>query len=157
MTDASSTPEDPDERDPSRAADGAAEVVLSREELRAAVVHQGVERVRVRREVVVEEVSVTVPVRREVLRVEREAIVPGTRSPGEASGPFAPGAAGAWEMVLHEERPVVGVEVVPLERVRVEVVERHGVQEVQADLAVEHVDVEVADGRGGGAEAGARG
>ena len=131
--------------------DAAAEVVLSREELRAAVVHQPAERVRVRREVVSEEVGVTVTVRREVLRVEREEIAPGTRAPGEGSGPFAAGGAGAWEMVLHEERPVVGVETVPVERVRVEVVQRRGAQEVQADLAVEHVEVDGAgpdDARG---------
>ena len=158
MTDASTHP-DPHHQagTPTDVGDTGVEVVLSREELRAAVVHQPTERVRVRREVVTEEVSVTVAVRREVLRVEREEIAPGTRSPDEASGPFAAGGDGAWEMVLHEERPVVGVEVVPVERVRVEVVERHGVQEVQADLAVEHVEVDGPglDGAGGVAGAGA--
>lgn len=145
MTDAI-PPADPHQQSPTTDGAGdvgdAVEVVLSREELHAAVVHQPAERVRVRREVVTEEVSVTVAVRREVLRVEREAIAPGTRSPSEGSGPFGAGGAGAWEMVLHEERPVVGVEAVPVERVRVEVVQRHGVQEVQADLAVEHVEVD---------------
>lgn len=124
--------------------DGAAQVVLSREELRAAVVHLPVARVHVRREVVTEEVSVTVTVRREVLRVEREEILPGTRVPGESSGPFV--AGGSWEMVLHEERPVVGVEVVPVERVRVHVETVQGVQDVSADLAVEHVEVTGPDG-----------
>lgn len=124
--------------------DGAAQVVLSREELRAAVVHLPVARVRVRREVVTEEVSVTVTVRREVLRVEREEIPAGTRAPAHAAGPFV--AGGAWEMVLHEERPVVGVEVVPVERVRVHVETVQEAQEVSTDLAVEHVEVTGPDG-----------
>lgn len=124
--------------------DAAAQVVLSREELRAAVVHLPMARVRVRREVVTEEVSVTVTVRREVLRVEREEIPAGARVPAQADGPFSVG--GAWEMVLHEERPVVGVEVVPVERVRVDVATVQEAQEVSADLAVEHVEVTGTDG-----------
>lgn len=129
-----------------RPTDDAAQVVLSREELRAAVVHLPMARVRVRREVVTEEVQVTVTVRREVLRVEREDVPAGTRVPAVASGPFAAGGSGAWETVLHEERPVVGVEVVPVERVRVHVETLREVQEISADVAVEHVEVTGPDG-----------
>lgn len=119
----------------------AVEVTLSREELRAAVVRQGVERVRVRREVVTEQIDVTVTVRREVLRVERVEIAPGAHAPADSSGPLTAGGGGVWEMVLHQEQPVVGVQVVPIERVRVQVTAAGGLQEVAADLTVEHVEV----------------
>lgn len=138
--------DDTSTRPPAPVTDDAAEVVLSREELRSAVVHLPVARVRVRREVVTEEVSVTVTVRREVLRVEREEIPAGARVPAGASGPFAAGGSGSWEMVLHEERPVVGVEVVPVERVRVDVETVQEVQEISADLAVEHAEITGPDG-----------
>jgi uncharacterized protein (TIGR02271 family) len=85
----------------------------SEEELVAETVWRPAERVRVRRRVVEEEVTVTVTVRREELEIERE---PASR--------FDPPSRDAGEpetlvMVLHEERPVVGVEVVPTEVVRV--------------------------------------
>src|SRR4051812_4172257 len=76
----------------------------SEEELVAETVWRPAERVRVRRRVVEEEVTVTVTVRREELEIERE---PASR--------FDPPSRDAGEpetlvMVLHEERPVVGVE-----------------------------------------------
>ncbi len=115
--------------------DGAS-VVRSEERLRTAVVREPVQRVTLRREVVTEEVMVPVRVRREVLRVETHDIPRGQRAPA-AAGDHEP-----FELVLHEERPVVGVETVAVERVRVEVVQVSGVQQVEADLASEHVEVE---------------
>src|SRR5215207_5364784 len=64
--------------------------------------------------VVEEEVMVAVTVRREELESERE---PGSRFDPPRRDAGEP--AEALVMVLHEERPVVGVEVVPTEVVRV--------------------------------------
>jgi uncharacterized protein (TIGR02271 family) len=86
----------------------------SEEELAVDTVWRPVERVWVRRRVVEEEVTVTVTVRREELEIEREPASRFDRPRRDAGGP-----AEALVMVLHEERPIVGVEVVPTEVVRV--------------------------------------
>jgi len=86
----------------------------SEEELAADTVWRPVERVRVRRRVVEEEVMVPVTVRREELEIQHEPASrfdPPRRDAGEPADPLV--------MVLHEERPVVSVEVVPTEVVRV--------------------------------------
>jgi uncharacterized protein (TIGR02271 family) len=86
----------------------------SEEELAVDTVWRPAERVRVRRRVVEEEVMVAVTVRREELEIEREPVSrfdPPRRDAGEP--------ADALVMVMHEERPVVGVEVVPTEVVGV--------------------------------------
>src|SRR3954452_17288580 len=86
----------------------------SEEELVAETVWRPAERVRVRRRVVEEEVTVTVTVRREELEIVRE---PASRFDPQRRDAGEP--AEALVMVLHEERPVVDVEVVPTEVVRV--------------------------------------
>src|SRR3954465_10037205 len=103
----------------------------------AETVWRPAERVRVRRRVVEEEVTVTVTVRREELEIERE---PASR--------FDPPSRDAGEpetlvMVLHEERPVVGVEVVPTEVVRVRrAVVRGGIRTVTDTVRREQINVE---------------
>src|SRR4051812_50204152 len=82
----------------------------SEEELATDTVWRPSERVRVRRRVVEEEVMVSVTVRREELEIERE---PASRFDPPRRDAGEPGEA--LVMVLHEERPVVGVEVVPTE------------------------------------------
>jgi stress response protein YsnF len=75
--------------------------------------------------VVTEEVQITVPVRREEIRVEQVPL-DATDEPGESllesgSAQQSTGTAGGGlptEIILHTERPVVTVEVVPTERVR---------------------------------------
>src|SRR5690349_4658816 len=89
-------------------------ITRSEEELAVDTVWRPAERVWVRRRVVEEEVMVPVTVRREVLEIVREPASrfdPPRRDAGEP--------AEALVMVLHEERPVVGVEVVPTELVRI--------------------------------------
>jgi len=93
-----------------------AEVVLSAERVEVGTRRTPRERVRVRREVVTEQVSVVVTVRREVLRVEREPLA-GAEEDDGARAPTGPGPS--LELVLSEERPVVSLEVVPYERVSV--------------------------------------
>jgi stress response protein YsnF len=90
-------------------------VTRSEEELVVDTVWRPAERVRLCRRVVAEEVTVTVRVRRELLEIEREPV-------SRYDPPRREDAIAHPEeivIVLREERPVVGVEVVPVERVRV--------------------------------------
>lgn len=102
------------------------EAVLSAESTDLAVHRVPRERVRVRREVVTEEVTVVVAVRREVLRLEREPVADGAAAEAVQQS----GDSALLEVVLSEERPVVTLEVVPYERVRV------GVRSVPTTTAV---------------------
>ncbi|MFF9109659.1 DUF2382 domain-containing protein [Streptomyces sp. NPDC014805] len=92
--------------------------------------HVGVERretgrARLRKYVVTEEEERTVPLRHEEVRVEREPITDANRD-AALSGPDIGEAE--HEVVLHEERPVVETEAVPVERVRL-TAEEHTEQE----------------------------
>ena len=119
-------------------------VVRSEEQLRTAVVRLPVERVRVHRDVVVEQVTRTFEVRREVLRIEREPVQRGRgAAPQVSSVPGAPSAAPhVVEVVLREERPVLSLEVVPVERVRVSVVAEQEVVRVEEEVRVERVELD---------------
>ena len=86
-------------------------------------------RARLVKYVVTEEVQITVPIRREEIRIEEVPIDAPDPGPGESLLEEPDGAARAPgghetagglpdEIVLHTERPVVSVEVVPVERVR---------------------------------------
>ncbi|WP_236717956.1 YsnF/AvaK domain-containing protein [Actinoplanes sp. TFC3] len=82
-------------------------------------------RARLRKYVVTEEVQITVQVRREELRLEQEEIPVGGRQLVEDPDVFGPsetfgGPDGGtiFEVTLHEERPVVTTEIVPVQRVR---------------------------------------
>ena len=103
-------------------------MVRSEERLRVGTERVAAKRVRVVKHVVTEEVQITVPIRREEIRVE-EVPLEAPDDPGESLVPTAAGGSSGWddgtEIVLHTERPVVTVAVVPTERVRLrtEVVE----------------------------------
>ncbi len=90
------------------------EVTRSEEELVLGTVWEPAERVRLSRRVVEQEVTVTVTVQREELYVEREP-VSGLDEPGHGDSTADEDVI----IVLREERPVVDVEVVPYELVRV--------------------------------------
>ena len=115
------------------ATDGA--MTRSEEQLQVATEQVATTRARLVKYVVTEEVQITVPIRREEIRVEQVPVdavdEPGEslvddgspdRATGTADGDLRAGgtAGGALpdEIVLHTERPVVTVEVVPVERVR---------------------------------------
>ena len=129
--------------------DAALVVTRSEEQLRVATARRPYQRVVVRRHVVTETVvqQVEVQVRREVLEVERTPVddPAGTVAvlPGDAPlrDPLSPDAE-VLEIVLHEERPVVGVEVVPVERVRVIVDRVRGEEVVSADVRSERIDID---------------
>jgi uncharacterized protein (TIGR02271 family) len=114
-------------------------VTRSEEQLRVGTEWTGSERVRLRKVVVTEDVTVTVPVSHEELRVEREPLGAGD----DGRGPWVPaGSAVQHEIVLHAQRPVVTTEVVPVERVRVSTVTVAGQTTVTEPLRQERVEVE---------------
>lgn len=96
-------------------------------------------RARLRKYVVTENVTQTVPVKREEVRVEREPIT-------DASRDTALSAAGIseeeHEVVLHEERPVVEKDTVPVERVRLDTETVTDQETVDEEVRRERVDVE---------------
>ena len=99
-------------------------------------------RARLRKYVVTENVTQTVPVSHEEVRIEREPIT--DANIGDAtSGPSI--SEEEHEVVLHEERPVVAKETVPVERVRLgkeTVTEQETVSE---DVRKEQIDTDVDD------------
>jgi stress response protein YsnF len=141
---------------PDRPADGA--MTRSEEQLRVGSERVATRRARLVKYVVTEEVQVTVPVRREEVRVEYDDVDTGNvvdTDTGAARGQAAPGERGSLvederaaggglpeEIVLHAERPVVTVEVVPTERVRLRTEEVEGQEQVGARLQREQVVVD---------------
>lgn len=98
--------------------DDAAEVTRSEEQLSVGTRAHAAERVRVRKRVFIEDVTLTVTLRREELVIDREPIAegaPGLSAPSEF--PLAEDG-GEVEFVLHAEEPVVTKRIVPVERVR---------------------------------------
>jgi uncharacterized protein (TIGR02271 family) len=89
----------------------------SEEELHVGTERREAGRGRLRKYVVTEEVTKTVPVQREELRIEREPITDANRDDA-LDGPAI--SEEEHEVVLHEEVPVVEKQTVPQERVRLE-------------------------------------
>jgi stress response protein YsnF len=134
MTDARDDPRTPY---PDRSADDA--MTRSEEVLEVGTVWRPAERVRFRRSIVEEDVTVTVRVRREELHIEREP-VSRYEEPVEGGGL---GPDGELTILLREERPVVGVEVVPREQVRiVRVLEHVEDVEIRDEVRKERIEVE---------------
>ncbi len=98
-------------------------------------------RARLRKVVVTEQQTVTVPVTREEVRVVREPIAPGDTADatiGEASA----------DVVLTEERVVVNKETVPVEKVRLGTETVTEQQEVTEDVRKEQIEFDDADTAG---------
>jgi stress response protein YsnF len=121
----------------------------SEEQLRLDTERVATTRARLVKYVVTEEVQITVPVRREEIRVEQVPI-DATDEPGEslleAGAPQqSTGAAGGHlpsEIILHTERPVVTVEVVPTERVRLRTELVQGQETVTGQVQREQIVVD---------------
>jgi uncharacterized protein (TIGR02271 family) len=92
-----------------------AAMTRSEEQLNVGTQRREAGRARLRKYVVTEQVSQTVPVSHEEVRVEREPITDANRD-AAMDGPEI--SEEEHEVTLHEERPVVEKEVVPVERVR---------------------------------------
>jgi len=141
-------------------------MVRSEEQLRVGTERVAATRVRLVKYVITEEVQITVPIRREEIRVEEVPIdavddgvgesLAGTEdSYGAHSAPrSSTDTAGGLpdEIILHTERPVVSVEVVPRERVRLHTEQVQGQQTVTQQVQREEivVDQTAAPGTGPG-------
>jgi len=96
-------------------------------------------RARLRKYVTTEQQTVTVPVSREEVRIEREPITEGNRD-AALSGPAI--SEEEHEVTLTEERPVVSKEAVPVERVRLDKETVTEQQQVSEDVRKEQIDVD---------------
>jgi uncharacterized protein (TIGR02271 family) len=101
-------------------------------------------RARLRKYVVTENVTQTVPVSREEVRVEREPIT--DANVGAAlSGPAI--SEEEHEVILREERPVVEKEAVPVERVRLDTETVTEQQTISEDVRKEQIEADIDDDR----------
>jgi stress response protein YsnF len=116
-------------------------MVRSEEQLRVGTEQVAATRVRIVKYVVTEEVQLTVPIRREEIRVE-EVPLDAADEPGESLVPAAAGGELPDEIVLHTERPVVSVEVVPTERVRLRTEVVQGQETVTRQVQREQIAVD---------------
>jgi uncharacterized protein (TIGR02271 family) len=117
----------------------------SEEELRVGTTQREAGRARLRKYVVEDEVTQTVPVRREEVRVEREPITDANVD-AATSGPAI--SEEEHEVVLHEEEVVADKRAVPKERVRLDKEQRTEEREVSETVRKEQIEVD-GDQRGG--------
>lgn len=116
--------------------DGTAIMTAAEERLNVGTEQVEAGRARLRKYVTTEQQTITVPVEKEVLRVEREAVTGDTRRTriGEDDE--------VEDIVLREERPVVSKEVHETERVRVGKETITEPEQVSGEVKKEHIEVE---------------
>jgi uncharacterized protein (TIGR02271 family) len=121
--------------------DGA--MTRSEEQLRVGTERVATTRARLVKYVVTEDVQITVPIRREEIRVEQVPLdAVDADLPGESLVPADATAALPEEIILHTERPVVTVEVVPVERVRLRIDVVEGQETVTEQVQREQIAVD---------------
>lgn len=111
----------------------------SEEELRVGTRQREAGRARLRKYVVTEMVTKTVPVQREEVRVEREPITDANRDQATSGADIS---EEEHEVVLHEEEPVVEKRVVPQERVRLDKQTISDEREVSEEVRKEQIETE---------------
>jgi uncharacterized protein (TIGR02271 family) len=138
-------PADPDPAGPDP--DGA--MIRSEEHLVAAAPEVRATRVRLRKYVVTEMVTVQVPVRREEIRLEHEPITDVEREAAYAGGSVTDitEVTGAdddteQEIILHAERPVVTTETVAVERIRLGKETVTGTETVTGEVRRERIELD---------------
>ncbi len=114
-------------------------ITRSEEELRVGTTERESGTVRLKKYVVEDEVTETVPVRREEVRVEREPITDANRG-AALDGPDI--SEEEHEVVLHEEEVVADKRTVPKERVRLEKDVETEERQVSETVRSERVDVD---------------
>ncbi|WP_199442218.1 DUF2382 domain-containing protein [Umezawaea beigongshangensis] len=118
----------------------------SEERLKVGTEEREAGRARLRKYVVTSTEQVEVPVSREEVRVEREPITDANRG-AALDGPAI--SEEEHEVTLHEERPVVETEAVPVERVRLSKERVTGNETVSGEVREERIDTDVqGDARG---------
>ena len=116
----------------------------SEERLNVGTRSQEAGRARLRKYVVTENVTQTIPVSREEVRLEREPIT--DENVGAArSGPEI--SEEEHEVILHEERPVVEKEAVPVERIRLDTETVTEQETVSEDVRKEQIEADIGDDR----------
>jgi len=111
----------------------------SEEELRVGKTEQEAGRVRLRKYVVEDEVTQTVPVKREEVRLEREPITDANAG-AATDGPAI--SEEEHEVVLHEEQAVAEKQVVPKERVRLDKDTHVEEEQVSDTVRKEQIDID---------------
>ena len=111
----------------------------SEEELRVGKTEQESGRVRLKKYVVEDQVTETVPVRREEVRIEREPVTEANAG-AATDGPAI--SEEEHEVVLHEEQAVVGKQAVPKERVRLDKDTHVEEEQVSETVRKEQIDVD---------------
>ncbi|MEJ7584442.1 MAG: PRC and DUF2382 domain-containing protein [Acidimicrobiales bacterium] len=111
----------------------------SEEELAVGTRSKETGRVRLRKYVVTENVTTTVPVSREEVRIEREPITDANRDAAVSGSDIS---EEEHEMVLMEEEVVVDKRVVPKERVRLEKDVVTGEEQVSDEVRKERIEIE---------------
>jgi uncharacterized protein (TIGR02271 family) len=109
----------------------------SEERLRVGTENAAVGRARLRKYVVTENVSTTVPVTHEEVRVEREPVTEDNRDAAVAGQDIS---EAEHEITLHAERPAVTKETVPVERVRLGAETVTEEQQVTEQVRKEQID-----------------
>jgi uncharacterized protein (TIGR02271 family) len=109
----------------------------SEERLRVGTENVQTGRVRLRKYVVTENVTTTVPVSHEEVRLEREPITDANRDAALSGGDIT---EEEHELTLHAERPVVAKETVPVERVRLGTETVTEQQQVTEQVRKEQID-----------------
>jgi uncharacterized protein (TIGR02271 family) len=115
----------------------------SEEQVRVGTETRETGRARLRKYVVTENVTQTVPVSREEVRLEREPITDANRDEALSGGDIT---EEEHEVVLSEERPVVQKETVPVERVRLD--KDTVTEEQRVDETVRKEEIELDDESG---------
>ena len=115
----------------------------SEERLNVGTRNEEVGRARLRKYVVTEQVTQTVPVSHEEVRIEREPITDGNRDAATSGKDLS---SEEHEVTLHAERPVVEKEAVPVERVRLGTETVRDDQQVTEEIRKEVVDTDGVDG-----------
>ena len=114
-------------------------VTRSEERVNVQKVRRPSELVRLRKSVVTERATETVPVQREEVRVEREAITDANRDVCMSGTGLKEDVV---EIALQQEEVVVEKEVVPVERIRLEKDVTTEQRQVEADVRKEQIDIE---------------
>ncbi|MEU1025337.1 DUF2382 domain-containing protein, partial [Streptomyces sp. NPDC005904] len=118
------------------------EMVRSEERLRVGTEEEEVGRARLRKVVVTEDVTTSVPLSHEEVRVVREPIREGDRVRGTIG-------EAETEVTLHSERPVVSKETVPVERVHLETEKVTETREISDTVRKEQIEFDDATGERG--------
>lgn len=111
----------------------------SEERLRVGTENRETGRARLRKYITSETVTQTVPVSREELRVERDPITDANRGDAMAGSSLS---EEEHEVTLHEERPVVAKETVPVERIRLDKETVTDQETVSEEVREENIELE---------------